>query len=68
MSLSSQLGLGRFDAGLDSSIVDWLDQFSLALIAAGTKDDVKKAVLLTHLTPAVFKAVKTALRPAGGGC
>ena len=60
---STSLGIARFDASAATAIQDWLDQFTMALLAAGTKDDIKKAVLLTHLSPSVFKAVKTSLLP-----
>ena len=62
MSLSN-FGITRFDGTGDSSILDWLDQFSLALIASDIKAERHKALLLTHLAPGVFTAVKTYLLP-----
>ena len=63
MSSTTNLNISRFDAGPDAHILDWLDQFELALLVAATPEKLKKALLLTHLAPAVFKAVKTSLLP-----
>ena len=53
----------RFDASSDCNVNDWLDQFTMAMVAAGTAKDKQKALLLTHLSQGVFKAVKTSLLP-----
>jgi hypothetical protein len=63
MATTSQTGMAKFDGTPGVLVNDWLDQFEVAISAAGVDNAKKKATLLIHVSPTVFKALKNRVLP-----